>query len=70
FTHHGQFKGQTVVALTTPHTRLKLSFHDIFWESCQPISGPDIITRKGLRITAKAFSLSQPESTTKSVKSA
>ncbi|WP_345122689.1 hypothetical protein, partial [Hymenobacter antarcticus] len=46
FTHHGQFKGQTVVALTTPHTRLKLSFHDIFWESCQPISGPDKLLKK------------------------
>jgi len=28
FADHGQFKGQTVIVLTTPHTRLKRVFHD------------------------------------------
>ena len=33
FAHHGQFKGQTVVALTTPHTRLRGVLHDSFGKS-------------------------------------
>ena len=33
FAHHGQLKGQTVVALTTPLARLRRVLHDIFEKS-------------------------------------
>ena len=59
---HGQLNGQTVVALTTPRTRLGFVFHDTFRKSVNTYPGETVKTKKPpARIMARGFFACKPD---------